>query len=173
MVSPAAAPNVTASKIVILEGENAVNSVGEKRAVAPVVEVRDRNYLPVSGVAVTFAIGGGRNATFANGASTMTVTTNATGRAVANGLSPLESGAVQIAVRGRFRGKSPRRRSSRPTRRSRRQRRAAETQRSANPAAACRVVRSPASSAELAPRPPLLSRRRRTRLLRQVQEGPS
>ena len=113
VASPAAAPNATALKIVILEGEGVVNiwtssplalMRGQQIAVAPVIEVRDRNDLPVSGATVTFAIAGGRNATFANGAPTMTVMTNATGRAVAAGLNPVGTGAVQIAVQAVFQG---------------------------------------------------------------------
>ena len=38
-----------ALKIVVLEGEGAVNIIQQKTAVAPVIEVRDRNDQPVSG----------------------------------------------------------------------------------------------------------------------------
>src|SRR5262245_17936588 len=73
-------------KIVVLEGEGAVNIIQQKTAVAPVVEVRDRNDQPVSGALVRFAISKGR-ATF-NGARTLTATTDALGRATAAGLTP-------------------------------------------------------------------------------------
>ena len=66
--------------------------------------MRDRNDLPVAGATVTFAIAGGRTVVFANGGSTLTVTTNATGRAVATGLRASISGAVQIDVQAAFQG---------------------------------------------------------------------
>ena len=103
----AAAPaQVTAAplKIVVLEGEGAVNIIQQKTAVAPVVEVRDRNDQPVSGALVRFAIQKGR-ATF-NGARTLSVTTNAAGRATAAGLTPTGSGALQIGTSAAFQGQT-------------------------------------------------------------------
>jgi len=82
-------------RIVVIEGEDAVNIIQQKTAVSPVVEVRDRNNLPVSGVAVTFSVGG-QGATFAGGASTLTFTTNAAGQAIATGLTPTATGAITI-----------------------------------------------------------------------------
>ena len=49
-------------RIVVLEGEGAVNIIQQKTAVRPLVEVRDRNNLPVAGATVTFTIGGGGQA---------------------------------------------------------------------------------------------------------------
>ncbi len=83
-------------KIVVVEGEGAVNIIQQKTAVSPVVEVRDRNNLPVAGATVTFTIGGGQGAAFAGGAQTLTVTTNSAGRAAAAGLQAMRSGAMQI-----------------------------------------------------------------------------
>ncbi len=91
-------------KIVVIEGEDAVNIIQQKTAVAPVVEVRDRNNLPVSGVAVTFSIGG-QGATF-GGASTLTVVTNAAGQATAAGLTPTATGALQISATATFQGQT-------------------------------------------------------------------
>ena len=84
-------------KIVVIEGEDAVNIIQQKTAVRPVVEVRDRNNLPVPGVLVTFSIEGGKAATF-SGASTLTVATNAAGQAAVTGLTPSVAGAFQIQV---------------------------------------------------------------------------
>ena len=81
-------------RIVVVEGEDAVNIIQQKTAVAPVIEVRDRNNLPVAGVAVTFTVGG-QGASF-GGLSTLTVTTNAAGQAAAVGLTPTAAGAIQI-----------------------------------------------------------------------------
>ena len=55
-------------KIVVIEGEGAVNIIQQKTAVSPLVEVRDRNNQPVSGAVVTFTIQGGNNAAIAGGA---------------------------------------------------------------------------------------------------------
>ena len=91
-------------KIVVLEGEGAVNIIQQKTAVRPLVEVRDRNNLPVAGVPVTFSIGGGQGAAFAGGVQTLTVTTNAAGQAAASGLNALSSGAFQIQVQAAYQG---------------------------------------------------------------------
>ncbi len=91
-------------RIRVIAGEDAVNIIQQKTAVAPIVEVRDRNDLPVPGAVVTFAVAGGKTASFAGGASTLTVTTNAAGQAAAAGFSPLASGAVQINVQAAFQG---------------------------------------------------------------------
>jgi hypothetical protein len=97
----AAAPPL---RIVVLEGEGAVNIIQQKTAVAPVVEVRDRNDQPVAGAIVRFAIQKGR-ATF-NGARTLTATTDALGRATAAGLAPTGSGPLSIAASATFQGQT-------------------------------------------------------------------
>src|SRR5689334_20676708 len=51
-----------AFRVVVVEGEHAVNVIQQKTATAPIVEVRDKNDQPVAGVNVTFAIRGGRAA---------------------------------------------------------------------------------------------------------------
>lgn len=92
-------------RIVVLEGEGAVNILQQKTAVRPLVEVRDRNNVPVAGASVTFTIGGGgHGAVFAGGAQTLTVTTNAAGQAAASGFSAVSSGAVQIQVQAVYQG---------------------------------------------------------------------
>lgn len=48
-----------ALRIVVIEGEDAVNIIQQQTAVRSLVEVRDRNNLPVPGVLVTFSIEGG------------------------------------------------------------------------------------------------------------------
>jgi hypothetical protein len=98
------APRTAALKIVVLEGEGAVNIIQQKTAVAPVVEVRDRNDQPVSGALVRFVLEKGR-ASF-NGARTLTVTTDAAGRAAATGLTPMGTGALQITASATFQGQT-------------------------------------------------------------------
>lgn len=93
-------------RIVVIEGEGAVNIIKQKTAVAPVVEVRDQNNLPVAGATVTFTIQGGKTATFAGGSQTLTVTTNAAGRAIASAVNPLSSGSVQIQATAAFQGQT-------------------------------------------------------------------
>ena len=103
-VVPAVAGQGAPFKIVVLAGEDSVNVIQQKTAVAPLVEVRDRNNNPVSGAMVTFAVQGGRAAAFQGGATTMTIATNAAGQAVATGFTPLTAGAVNISVEAAFQG---------------------------------------------------------------------
>jgi hypothetical protein len=90
--------------IVVVEGEDAINIVQQRTAVAPVVEVRDRNGQPVSGAVVRFAITKGRG-TF-SGARALTVTTNAAGRAAVSGLAPTGAGTLQISATAAFQGQT-------------------------------------------------------------------
>jgi hypothetical protein len=104
LVPPIQPASPAALRIVVLEGEGAVNIIQQKTAVAPIVEVRDRNDQPVAGAVVQFAVRNGR-ATF-NGARTLSVTTNAAGRAVAAGLTPTGSGTLQIGATAAFQGQT-------------------------------------------------------------------
>jgi hypothetical protein len=97
-------PAPPALRIVVLKGEDAVNVIQQKTAVQPLIEVRDRNNLPVAGATVTFTIGGGSPAAFAGGAQTFTITTNAAGQAAAGGFNVLGNGAVQIQVQAAYQG---------------------------------------------------------------------
>jgi hypothetical protein len=90
-------------KIVVLEGEDAVNIIQQRTAVAPVVEVRDDNDLPVAGVLVRFRTNG-RNAVFVGGVLQLTLTTDAAGRAAATGLQALTEGTHQIEVSAEYQG---------------------------------------------------------------------
>jgi len=108
--APAAESRQTAPsaplKIVVIAGEGAVNIIQYKSAVAPVVEIRDGNDRPVAGATVTFAIGDRKSATFASGAPSFNLTTNAAGRAVAAPITPLRKGAVRIEVSASFQGQT-------------------------------------------------------------------
>ncbi len=110
--APAAAPQAPARaaaasglKIIVIAGEDGVNIVQTRTAVAPVVEVRDRNDTPVAGAVVRFAIQSGR-ASFANSARTLAVATDFSGRAAATALTPTGTGAVQIGVTASFEGQT-------------------------------------------------------------------
>ena len=102
-VTATVAAQNAAFRIVVIEGEDGVNIIQQKTAVRPVVEVRDRNNLPVAGVLVTFSIEGGKAASF-GGASTLTVATNAAGQAAVTGMTPSAAGAFQIQVQAAFQG---------------------------------------------------------------------
>jgi hypothetical protein len=92
-----------ALRIVVVEGEDAVNIIQQKTAVRPLIQVVDRNNLPVPGATVTFTVSG-QPAAFANGAPTLTVTTNASGQAAASGFTAIRPGAVQIQVSAAHQG---------------------------------------------------------------------
>ncbi|HEX6165102.1 MAG TPA: hypothetical protein VFZ31_17170 [Vicinamibacterales bacterium] len=103
IASISVAAQTPALRLVVIEGEDAVNIIQQNTAVRPVVEVRDRNNLPVAGALVTFSIEGGKAASF-GGASTLTVATNAAGQAAVTGLTPSAAGAFQIQVSAAFQG---------------------------------------------------------------------
>jgi len=93
-------------KIVVVEGEDSVNIIDQKTAVAPVVEVRDSNDLPVANATVTFLLrGGGGRAVLNNGVRQVTMTTNAAGRATV-AVNPLSRGAIQIQVNAAYQGQA-------------------------------------------------------------------
>ena len=92
-------------RIVVLEGEDGVNIIGQGTAVPTVVEVRDRNDLPVSGASVLFLLGEGGTATLNAGLSQVAVTTNALAQAAVT-VNPLASGAVQLQVSAAFQGQT-------------------------------------------------------------------
>jgi hypothetical protein len=93
-------------QVVVLQGEDAINIIQQKTAVGPIVEVRDRNGLPVAGATVTFTIEGGKLATFSGGTSTLTVATNAVGRAAVAAIDPISAGSFQIQVQAAFQGQT-------------------------------------------------------------------
>src|SRR5580658_8173921 len=95
--APQAAPMLN---IVIVEGEGTLNNVKQRVNREPIVEVEDENHKPVAGAAVVFSLpNSGPSGTFANGSQTLTVTTDATGRAAATGIHPNHVlGKLQIRV---------------------------------------------------------------------------
>lgn len=87
-------------EIVIVEGEGAINNVKERVNREPIVQVEDENHKPVAGAAVVFFLPDqGPGGTFADGTRSLTVTTDAQGRAVARGIQfNRASGQMQIRV---------------------------------------------------------------------------
>src|ERR1700741_3124482 len=93
---PVPAPDLSALKIVVVAGEDGVNIVKKKTAVQPVVEVRDRNNVPVSGVVVNFTTpNSGASAVFSNGGHTLSLVTNSAGRVAVTGMQPVGTGPFQ------------------------------------------------------------------------------
>jgi hypothetical protein len=94
--------------IVIVEGEGAINNVRQRVAREPIVQVEDENRRPVAGAAVTFLLPNqGAGASFANGAQSLTITTDAQGRAVARGLRPNNvNGRYDIRVNASHQGRT-------------------------------------------------------------------
>ncbi|HYP06350.1 MAG TPA: carboxypeptidase-like regulatory domain-containing protein [Bryobacteraceae bacterium] len=95
-------------QIVIVEGEGAINNVRQRVAREPIVQVEDENRRPIAGAAVTFLLPNqGASASFANGAQSLTITTDAQGRAVARGLRPNNvNGRYEIRVNASSQGRT-------------------------------------------------------------------
>src|SRR5215471_14703934 len=92
-------------EILILQGKNGVNNVKKKTAVRPVVEVRDRNNLPVADATVTFfAPDWGPRVTFTHGSRVFTTVTDASGRATVPSMKPVGTGTFKIGVTASFHG---------------------------------------------------------------------
>ena len=88
-------------RIVVIEGQDRVNVVGEGTSVPVVVEVRDRDDLAVSDADVIFEVEEGAAATLNVGLTRVETATNALGQAsVTVNLATL--GAVEVAVRATF-----------------------------------------------------------------------
>ena len=92
-------------QIVVLKGEDGVNIIKSKTAVKPVVEVRDKNKLPVAGATVTFlAPDSGSGVTFAHGSRVFTTITDTNGRAMVAKMKPIGTGPFKIRVTVGFQG---------------------------------------------------------------------
>ncbi len=94
--------------LVIVEGEGAINNIRQRTAREPIVQVEDENHKPIAGAAVVFLLPDqGASGVFANGTHTLTVTTDARGRAVAHGFHPNSvSGKLQMRVTASYQGKT-------------------------------------------------------------------
>ena len=94
--------------IVIVEGEGAINNIKQRTAREPIVQVEDQNHKPVAGAAVVFLLPDqGASGVFANGSHTLTVMTDAQGRAVARGFRPNSvQGKLQIHVTASHQGQT-------------------------------------------------------------------
>jgi hypothetical protein len=106
--APAPAEGAGKLRIVILEGEGAVNNIRQRTARDPVVQVVDENDRPVAGAVVTFTMPlRGPGGTFANGARSVTMLTNPQGVATATGVAPnAASGEFAIQVNASYQGQT-------------------------------------------------------------------
>jgi hypothetical protein len=93
--------------LVIVEGEGAINNVRQRTAREPIVQVEDENHKPVAGAAVVFLLPDhGASGIFANGSRTLTVISDAQGRAVAHGFRPNNvNGNLQMRVTASSQGR--------------------------------------------------------------------
>jgi hypothetical protein len=92
--------------LVIVEGDGAINNIRQRTAREPVVEVQDENHRPVAGALILFETPlRGPSAEFPGGAHSLSVTTDAQGRAVARGLQPNSAkGQYQIHITASYGG---------------------------------------------------------------------
>jgi len=93
-------------KIVIQEGQGAINNIQQHRAKEPVVQVTDENGAPIQQASVTFQLPEtGPGGSFADGNKMLTVQTDEKGLAVGRGLRPnATEGKFEIHVTASFQG---------------------------------------------------------------------
>jgi len=86
--------------IVVVEGEGATNNLKDQTVPPTVIQVVDENQKPIAGAAVTFFLPNqGPGGTFFDGTRSMTLTTDAQGRATLRGIRFNRlSGQMQIRV---------------------------------------------------------------------------
>jgi hypothetical protein len=92
--------------LVIIEGEGVINNIRQRTAREPIVEVEDENHKPVAGAAVVFLLPErGAGGTFADGSHSLSVTTDAQGRAASHGMRLNHTqGQFTIQVTATFNG---------------------------------------------------------------------
>jgi hypothetical protein len=101
---PAQGPRL---QIIVLKGEDGLNVIKNKTAVKPVVEVRDRNNMPVAGAYVTFfAPQSGPSVAFVRGTGVFSTFTDARGRAMVLNMKPIGTGSFKIRVTASFHGQT-------------------------------------------------------------------
>jgi len=95
-------------RIVIVEGEGAINNVRQRVAREMIVQVNDENDRPIAGALVTFALpNSGAGGSFANGARLLNVVTDQAGRSVVQGFTPNNVvGTFQVNVTASYQGQT-------------------------------------------------------------------
>jgi hypothetical protein len=104
---PAPGPAQARLNIVVVGGESAINNI-KGRVNEPIVQVEDENHRPIAGAAVVFFLPSrGPSGNFPDGSKTLTVSTDAQGRAVAAGIHRNNvSGQMQIRVTASYAGQT-------------------------------------------------------------------
>lgn len=94
--------------LVVVEGEGAINNIRQRTAREPIVQVEDENHKPIAGAVVVFTLPSqGASGAFAGGSQTLTVMSDAQGRAVARGFHPNHvQGQFQIHVNASYNGQT-------------------------------------------------------------------
>lgn len=97
-----------ALQVLVVEGDAAILHPNQRSAPEIVVEVDDADTKPVEGATVVFFLPTqGPGGAFANGTNTLTVRTDAMGRATAYGMRPNnKTGVFQIRVSASYRGQT-------------------------------------------------------------------
>jgi len=95
-------------KIVVQEGQGAINNIPQHRAKEPVIQVQHEDGEPVVGAMVTFLLPDtGASGTFADGARMLNIQTDEKGQAVGRGLKPNASaGRFLIRVSASYHGQA-------------------------------------------------------------------
>src|SRR5712691_6523842 len=107
--SPASAqPPQAQLRIVIVEGDGAINNIKQRVNREPIVQVEDENRKPIAGAVVVFFLpDSGPSGTFLNGSKTLTLTTDNQGQAAARGIKfNNQSGQMQMRVTASFQGQT-------------------------------------------------------------------
>ncbi len=100
-------------QIVVIQGEDGANIVQDGTFADTIVEVRDRNNVPIVGGAVITAgvvwglaanTGGATPGAFANGSNTIAITADTQGRAAISGFRPSGNGQISIQVNASYQG---------------------------------------------------------------------
>jgi len=107
LASPASAQEA-GIKIIVQEGQGAINNIPQRRAKEPVVQVQHEDGEPVVGATVTFLLpDSGPGGTFADGARMLNIQTDAKGQAVGRGLKPnATAGRFLIRVNVSYHGQT-------------------------------------------------------------------
>jgi hypothetical protein len=100
----------TELNIIVVQGEGSINKVRQAATSDPVVRIEDQNHKPIAGATVTFTLPTeGATGHFGNGGKMLLVSTDAQGKATAEGLKVNEyPGKLAIHVDVTYRGLSAR-----------------------------------------------------------------
>jgi len=108
MLSASADAQTAAIRIVVQEGQGAINNIQQHHAKEPVIQVLHEDNEPVVGASVSFQLpDSGPGGTFNDNAKILTVQTDDKGQAVAHGLKPNDiAGRFQIRVTASYHGQT-------------------------------------------------------------------